>query len=138
MVTRTESTSTLSGPNNRAPEPIRSAESWDAADFDKVIENYKRRSGRPIPAWSDLRELLEDLEYARRLSNGPHSSPPRIWINAVNGKGEQIKSILVQHGGVPSRLGIVSLYEFASETDRNLALHAVRSRHGWTSVDPAS
>ncbi len=91
-----------------------------------------------FPTWSDLLEMLQELDDAKRLSNGRYSTPPRIWINAVNGKGEQIKSILAQHGGVPSRLGNVSLYEFTSETDRNLALHAVRSRHGWTSVDPAS
>ena len=37
----------------------------DEIEFMKAIDDYKRRSGRPFPTWSEVLEVIRDLGYRK-------------------------------------------------------------------------
>ena len=37
----------------------------EEVEFMKAIDDYKRRSGRPFPTWSEVLEVLRDLGYRK-------------------------------------------------------------------------
>ncbi len=39
--------------------------SGDEVDFMKAMDNYKRRSGRQFPTWSEVLEVLKDMGYRK-------------------------------------------------------------------------
>jgi hypothetical protein len=60
----------------------------------------------------------------------------RLQIGRSGPVAERIAAILARHGGVRLDSGEVGIYELPSEAAYNAALIAVRSIHGWTSVEP--
>jgi hypothetical protein len=96
-----------------------------------------RRSGRMSPTESEVLELSRDLGYAGGTSDDLPAAPPCVRINAGDGLVDPIKGILARLGGTPSGPGMTPSYQFDSQAARTVALDAVRSRFGWTSVDPA-
>jgi hypothetical protein len=67
----------------------------------------------------------------------PRRPLPKIRVNDPLGDAGEIGRMLAALGGVPSP-GRHRTYQFPSESARAVALDEVRSRHGWTSVDPTS
>ena len=39
----------------------------DEAEFQRALDDYKRRSGRQFPTWSEILEVLRGLGYAKRI-----------------------------------------------------------------------
>ena len=37
----------------------------DEVEFMKAMDDYKRRSGRPFPTWSEVLEVIRDLGYRK-------------------------------------------------------------------------
>jgi len=50
---------------------------WSAAEreFFKAIEDYKKRSGRQFPTWSEILEVARSLGYSKE-GLGPDEQPP--------------------------------------------------------------
>jgi len=74
---------------------------------------------------------------ASRALEIPRGPLPKIRINDPLGDAGAIGRMLAGLGGAVAP-GRHHTYEFPSEPARALALDEVRSRHGWTSVDPTS
>jgi hypothetical protein len=74
--------------------------------------------------------------FAGQTTDGPPAMRARVRVNVGVGLAEKVGGILARHGGSPAGSRMTPVYEFASRSDRDDALDAVRSRFGWTSVDP--
>ena len=44
-----------------------SIEDEDDIEFQAAMEQYKRRSGRQFPTWSEILEVLRSIGYAKRI-----------------------------------------------------------------------
>jgi len=101
---------------------------------------YKRRSGRQFPTWSEILEVLVGLGYAKPDAQ-PTPTPDvpfarrRLRIRDDSLAARQIAVTLTRNGGVCVDSGRSQIYEFRSKTACDAALNAVRSSHGWTSVE---
>jgi hypothetical protein len=112
-----------------------------AIEFEAAMAEYKRRSGRRFPTWSEVLEVLRGLGYAKP---GDQAAPRpeaiftrhRVRISRNGPEGRSIAANLSRHGGVCVDSGSACIYEFPSEAAYDAALMAVRSAYGWTSVEP--
>ena len=71
------------------------------------------------------------------LIHPPKKARYQIQIQRSRREAETIATILRRHGGVCVDFGATRIYELPSEAAYDAALSAVRSVHGWTSVEPA-
>jgi hypothetical protein len=104
--------------------------------FQQAMEDYKRRSGRLFPTWSEVLEVLRDLGYARSSGDPIRPNPPIVRVNRGDLTGVRIGEVLASRGGHPSRREGHACYVFESDDDRDNSLDAVRCEFGWSSVDP--
>jgi len=51
--------------------------SGDEIEFMKAMDEYKRKSGRMFPTWSEVLEVVRSLGYAK-----PESAPPQLAVDA--------------------------------------------------------
>jgi hypothetical protein len=83
-----------------------------------------------------------DLRTTQARRGRPSTSPEspairyQILIRRSSREAEPIATILRRHGGICVDSGATRIYELPSEADYDAALTAVRSVHGWTSVEP--
>jgi hypothetical protein len=83
-----------------------------------------------------------DLRTMQTRRDRPSTSPEapairyQIQIRRSRREAEPIATILRRHGGICVDSGATRIYEFPSEAAYDAALIAVRSVHGWTSVEP--
>jgi hypothetical protein len=115
----------------------------EAAELEEAMAEYKRRSGRQFPTWSEVLEVLRGLGYAKPEPRDPTSptadlasSRPRLQIRRDCLGAQAIDAILTRHGGVCVDSGASRIYEFPSRSACDAALVAVRSAYGWTSIEP--
>jgi hypothetical protein len=126
---------TLTQIKNQSPRAAE-VESPDIAEFQHAMEEYRLRSGRAFPTWSEILETLRRLGYEKRMAGSRRVVPPLVRVNGEGKSGDLIGTMLRKFGGTPARGEDRPYYAFPSEDDRAKALRMVRSEFGWTSVDP--
>jgi hypothetical protein len=103
---------------------------------ERARADHKKGIGRMFPTWSEALEVLRYQGSAKRSSNGTSVDSPTIRVNLGDGRAAEIKEILADHGGTFSSSAMMAFFEFDSLAKRDVALDAIRSLFGWTSVDP--
>jgi hypothetical protein len=101
--------------------------------FDPPTPHMPLARFRPYPL--DLRTTQAGREHPARSSDVP-AIRYQIQIQRSRREAETIATILRRHGGVCVDFGATRIYELPSEAAYDAALSAVRSVHGWTSVEP--
>lgn len=48
--------------------------SGDEVEFMRAMDEYKRRSGRPFPTWSEVLEVIRGLGYAKPVAASPETA----------------------------------------------------------------
>jgi hypothetical protein len=64
----------------------------DEREFQLAMEQYRRRSGRQFPTWSEILEVLRSLGYAKRIWK-----PVGVWSPLAStpvGEGENMTDAL--------------------------------------------
>ncbi len=107
------------------------------AELAQAIEDYKKRSGRAFPTWSEVLEILQTLGYEK---SQPGDDPPlhQLKICREGLEADAIGRALARFGGVPVPSGKAEVYSFRSESDCQAALLAIQGGYGWTSVERRS
>lgn len=101
--------------------------------FDPPTPHTPLAPFRPYPL--DLRTTQAVREHPARSSDAP-AIRYQIQISRSPREAEPIATILRRHGGICVDSGATRIYELPSEDAYDAALSAVRSVHGWTSVEP--
>jgi hypothetical protein len=112
--------------------------------IDSTISATKHRFDSPTPHAPFARFQPYSLDLRTRLArrDRPSTFPEapairyQILIRRSSREAEPIATILRRHGGICVDSGTTRFYEFPSEAAYDAALTAVRSVHGWTSVEP--
>ena len=129
------------------PKPSAPADRAAAvAEFAAAMDEYKRRSGRMFPTWSEVLEVLRSLGYERppqdRLAEQPAPVTEatdggcRVAIAREGESAERIARSLSSCGGVEERSSRGRLFRFPAPRVRDAALDTVRRVFGWTAADP--
>lgn len=65
--TQNESQSRRKGERRRQIDPTTCERDYsdEEVEFMRAMDDYKRRSGRPFPTWSEVLEVLRDLGYRK-------------------------------------------------------------------------
>src|SRR4051794_10324810 len=81
----------------------------DEREFQTAMEDYKRRSGRQFPTWSEILEVLRDLGYAKRIWRPIEPATPPEPESAVPGN-------CFEAMGVDSATGLLGWYSRVETT----------------------
>ena len=107
-------------------------------EFAAAMADYRARSGRSFPTWSEVFEVLQSLGY-RKVDEGPlatiNNCPYGIRVDRNGNEGREIRVALLRLGGFLHPSPAARTYGFATEILRETALNAMRQRYGWTSVE---